>query len=71
MSARWVVDTDVISELAKPSPTPRVIGWLEREGEIALASVTVFELAQGIERKPAGRKRAFLEGWFSALLARR
>lgn len=69
MTVRYVVDTDVISETARPRPDASVLAWLAREGSIALASVTVYELARGVERKPAGRKKAFLEAWLSRLLA--
>jgi len=37
-----------------------VLAWLAREGSIALASVTVYELARGVERKPSAAAR--LEG---------
>ena len=67
-AARFVVDTEVLSETARPRPDPRVTTWLATQGTIAIASVTVYELARGIERLPAGRRRRFLEAWFGRLL---
>jgi predicted nucleic acid-binding protein len=64
----FLVDTDVISETTKPRPHPAVIEWLADQAEIFVSAVTVFELARGIERVPAGKKREFLEAWFVELL---
>jgi predicted nucleic acid-binding protein len=65
---RFVVDTDVLSETARPRPDPRVMAWLAGQGAIAISSVTVYELARGVERLPAGRRRRFLEAWLGRLL---
>lgn len=65
---RFVVDTDVLSETARPRPDPRVIEWFTAQGSIAIAAVSVYELARGIERLPAGRRRRFLEAWLGRLL---
>jgi predicted nucleic acid-binding protein len=35
---------------------------------MALAAVTVYEIATGIQRLPPGDKRGFLEEWFAELL---
>lgn len=65
----YLADTNVISELAKSSPHRAVSDWLEEQDVPRLASVTVFELAAGIERLPAGRRRRFLDEWLAVLLA--
>lgn len=67
-AVRFVVDTDVLSEVARPRPDPRVTSWFEGQGSIAIAAVTVYELARGIERLAAGRRRRFLEAWLGRLL---
>lgn len=64
----FIVDTDVISETARPDPAPRVIAWLATEIEFALSAVTAYELARGIEALAAGRRRRFLEAWLGRLL---
>ncbi len=65
---RFVVDTDVLSETARPRPDARVIEWFAAQGSIAIAAVSVYELARGVERLPSGRKRQFLEAWLGRLL---
>ena len=45
------VDTNVISETLKKSPSPNVLAWLVRfDAELALPTVTIAEIAYGIER---------------------
>ena len=46
----WVIDTDVVSETAKPRPDPDVMAWLAELTVISLSSVTVYELARGVAR---------------------
>ncbi len=45
------LDTNVISETLKKSPDPAVIAWLVRhDAELALPTVTIAEIAYGIQR---------------------
>ena len=45
------VDTNVISETLKKSPSPNVLAWLVRfDAELALPTVMIAEIAYGIER---------------------
>ena len=56
-----VLDTNVISELMKDAPDPRVTAWARgaRLAELRITSTTVAEVFLGIERLPNGkRKRA-------------
>jgi len=56
-----VVDTNVVSELMRPSPSPVVVAWVRRnEGELSTTSITLAEIRYGIERLPAGRRRELL-----------
>jgi len=53
-----VLDTNVLSELAKPQPDPRVVGWLRRSAPaLALPTIAVAEMACGIEKLAEGRRR--------------
>jgi predicted nucleic acid-binding protein len=57
-----VVDTNVVSELMKSSPSTVVRAWLlaQRPVELFTTSITVAEILNGIERLPEGqRKDAF------------
>lgn len=65
----YLLDTNVISEPARPRPDAGVISWLGQLSLLQLPSVGVFEFASGIQRLPAGKKREFLEDWFAELLA--
>jgi predicted nucleic acid-binding protein len=62
-----LLDTNVLSELARPRPEPRVIAWIERQPALAVSAVTLEELAFGIARAPAS-KRPKLAAWLGALL---
>jgi toxin FitB len=64
----YVVDTDVISETTKPLPSRSVAAWLADQPAVLLSAITVYELARGIERVNAGKKRQFLDAWFARLL---
>jgi predicted nucleic acid-binding protein len=51
-----VIDTNVASELMKPSPDPSVRDWIvaHRGDRLHTTSITVAEIRYGIERLPAG-----------------
>lgn len=51
-----VVDTNVVSELMRPSPSPRVRDWVNAQapGELCTTAVTVAEIRYGLERLPDG-----------------
>jgi predicted nucleic acid-binding protein len=56
-----VVDTNVVSELMRPSPSPVVVAWVRRnELELYTTSITVAEIRYGIERLPAGHRKELL-----------
>jgi len=58
-----IVDTNVASELMKPSPSPAVQDWVRarRGDELCTTSITLAEIRYGIERLPAGRRRDLLK----------
>jgi predicted nucleic acid-binding protein len=66
--SRYLLDTNVISETTRPKPDAQVIRWLGQLSTLTLPAVGVYELASGIERVPAGKKRDFLKAWFAELL---
>ena len=66
----WLIDTNVISEMMRPRPEPRVAAFLDSiaaEG-IGLASITVWEVLDGIGRLAPGRRRDSLAERFHNLL---
>ena len=49
-----VLDTNVVSELARPRPNPRVLSWVESQGreELSVTVMTVTELCYGVALIP-------------------
>ena len=66
----WLLDTNTISEMMRPKPEPQVAKFLDRiAGEgIGLASITVWEILNGIGRLDPGRRRDNLVGRFQGLI---
>lgn len=67
MTARFLVDTNVVSEAVKPRPSPAVLEWLGAQPDEALhiSALTVAEIRRGILEKAPGRRRRELEAWFA------
>ena len=65
-----VIDTNVLSELMRPSPDPRVVAWMSTvtPGEAATTSITIAEIGYGLRHLPRGKRRARLEGAFDSLV---
>jgi predicted nucleic acid-binding protein len=57
-----VLDTNVISEVFRPMPHPRVVAWLEAlTDDVAITAITLAELLAGVRRLPRGRRKRELE----------
>ena len=69
MTTRYLLDTNVVSESARPNPEPAVIAFFEGAGEACLSAITLFELSRGVEVLTPGRKRRFLEEWLEEVQA--
>ena len=54
---RFLLDTNVISELTRDTPDPHVTEFISRQDELWLASLVVYELELGLELLPPGRRR--------------
>lgn len=54
-----VLDTNVISELARQVPDPGVLAWLDslEISEVATTAVTAAELRYGVARLPEGHRK--------------
>ena len=66
----WLIDTNVVSEMMRPRPEPRVAAFLDSiAGEgLGLASISVWEILDGIGRLAPGRRRDGLADRFHDLL---
>ncbi len=65
-----VLDTNVLSELAKPDPDPTVLAWVakQRRGELYTTAISEAELAYGLALLPKGRRRDALTQAVARLL---
>lgn len=63
----YLLDTNVVSELVRPRPEPKVRAWLASRDQVALSVISVEELVFGIERAAAARRQR-LAGWLDELL---
>lgn len=64
---RFLLDTNVICELLRPAPNPRLIDWVNAQAplDIALSVLSIGEIEYAMARLPAGRRRTSLERWLS------
>lgn len=71
MSARYLLDTNIVSELARREPHAGVLARVaENEARCAVAAPTAEELSFGVRRLPASPKREMLERWLEGILQR-
>jgi toxin FitB len=54
-----IVDTNVISEMARQEPAPAVQRWLDAQpgSELFLTAITIAEIRFGVARLPDGRRK--------------
>ena len=58
MAPRFLLDTNVVSELTQPQPNPGVLQALaQHEADCAISAPTLEELVFGCHRLPAGARR--------------
>lgn len=64
-----LLDANVVSELMKPTPAPRVVHWVATEPVSSLytTSITQAEIMLGVLLLPAGRRRKVLEAAAEAM----
>lgn len=64
---RYLLDTNIISNIAKPQPSAALIAWMgeQADEDLFIASLTVAEIRRGILEQPAGKRRGQLEAWFA------
>jgi toxin FitB len=67
-----LLDTNVLSELMKKTPEPRVIAWMDRQPRTSIwtTSVTILEIRFGLQILPAGKRRELLMEAFDVVLLR-
>jgi toxin FitB len=67
----YLLDTNVVSELLRPMPDPRAIGWFSAHptSSLYLSTVSEAELLLGVTLLPEGKRRSALAAAVEAILA--
>jgi toxin FitB len=70
---RYLLDTNIVSQLTKDRPHEKVLRWVEQQNEenLFLSVATLLELRVGIELCDPGKKRGELENWLVHDLTKR
>jgi toxin FitB len=65
-----ILDSNVVSELMRPRPEPRVIAWLDRQPKTSVwtSAITIMEIRFGLEVMPRGKRQEVYAGGFDNLL---
>ncbi len=66
-----ILDTNVLSELMRPKPSPRVVAWVAKQPatELFTTSITEAEISYGIELLTKGKRREGLLAAAEAMFA--
>ena len=61
----WLLDTNILSELRRPRPEPKVVKFVSAQplDSLYISSVTLAEIRFGIELVPDASRRAELNDW--------
>ena len=64
---RYLLDTNIISNIVKPAPSPSLLVWMAEQADdgLYISSLTLAEIQRGVLEKPVGRRRKLLETWFN------
>ena len=66
--SRFLLDTNVVSEMTRESPEPKVLAFLNRAPRPKLSAIVVHELQVGIQMMPTGQRKDRLQTAVSTLL---
>ena len=61
----FLLDTNIVSELAKPKPDPKVFSWFQNVDQnlCYLSVLTIGEIRKGITILPDIKRRVTIEAW--------
>jgi toxin FitB len=64
---KYLLDTNVISELVARQPNPSIVQWIDSldPGSVYLSVITIGELRKGIEKLPDSKRKQTLRDWLS------
>jgi predicted nucleic acid-binding protein len=63
----YLLDTNVLSEVQRPAPEAKVLGWLDAvdEDRVFISVASIAELKRGIALMDGGRRRDALADWLA------
>ncbi len=63
----WLLDTNILSELRRPKPEPRVVDFVDRcpLDQLYVSAVTLAEIRFGVELVDEPNRRAELNDWLT------
>ncbi len=64
---RVILDTNVLSELVRPRPDPKVQAFVRAQTDPLISALTIHELVFGAERANDPARRAKLIAWVAAI----
>ncbi len=66
----WLLDTNVLSELRKPRPEPRVLDFVAKQplDQLYISSVALAEIRYGVEIHPDAQRRTELLDWLRLII---
>ena len=69
----FLLDTNLIPELVRPKPEPRVTAWIQAADEslLHLSVLCLGEIRKGVAGLPPGKRRSQLETWLDVELRAR
>ena len=69
---RFLLDTNLLSEGAKPHPDPGVVAWLDGQSplDMTISALTFGEIRKGVDLLDPGARRDRLESWLATDLPR-
>lgn len=67
---KYLLDTNVISELVKKQPEPKVVQWVDEQepSRLYLSVITIGEIRKGIEKLSDPRRKEKISTWLSSHL---
>ncbi len=62
---KYLLDTNVISELIARQPNPKVVEWIDQLDPtmVYLSVITIGEIRKGIEKLPASKRKDAIKEW--------
>lgn len=65
--SRVLLDTNVLSELVRPKPDPRIQAFVKAQVDPLISVLTIHEISYGADRAPDPTRRAKLAAWVAAI----